>query len=569
LLIHRPSPQQPPLPAPTFRWRGPKGGEVVGFRIVPSYTFYEEDLYERIMMAVEASGDLGHTMCFYGVGNHGGGPTKAQIEYILEHRDAWEGIELRFSTPEAFFEAVAGEGERLPVVTEELQHTFPGCYSVMHDIKQRQRRTEHLLEAARGTVERLVREPSRARELQERLDAAWEDLLLTEFHDVLAGTAAPQCWESVRAMQGRAQITGEEVVLEATRLWARRQLPPVNAHQLVVVNLDAAPWEGYVEAEPWLDFQPWGDRWLSDPDGRPVDVQRVQPGAPGATRVVFPVELAPTSGLQLLVRDGPAPVKEVRTDLAVAEGYLENAHLRVEVGGSGVVGLSSRGKPLLEGIGLHLRADHTDTWTFHTDRFEEPVEAELEGLRWAIEESGPLRARLRAEGWLGRSRVRWTLSLHRGDPRLHMRLEVLFAERFRALQMPIHLASTVRRWTDGQAGGAVERTPGPVEWPVQGWSRVELEGAQLALVTQDAYSLSLNGARWQWTLLRSPKMAWMGQDPEVYGGRDDHADQGEHTFEFCLWVGDALEDEELHVAARQQALPPVVFDRYEGMGRPL
>ncbi len=568
-VFHRPSPEQLPLPAQTFRWRGPKGGEVLGFRIVPSYTYYYEDLYERIMMAVEASGELGHTMCFFGVGNHGGGPTKAQIEYILDHYHAWEGIELRFSTPQAFFEAIYDQRDRLPIVTEELQHTFPGCYSVMHDIKQRQRRAEHLLAQAEDAVRAFVDEPQQAVALHERLNQAWEDLLLTEFHDVLAGTAAPRSWDSVRAIQGRAQISGEEVMVEATRRWAHRHLPAVNEHQLVVMNPDPAPWRGYIEAEPWLDFRSWDDRWVSDLDGNPVDHQVVQPDAPGTTRILFPAEVGAMSALQLLVRQDPNPTRNVTTDLHVSDTVLENTHLRVEVGERGVEALWSEDKLLLEGIGLHLRTDHTDTWTFHTDRFDEPVESEFMVRTWVVEEQGPLRARLRAEGRLGESRVRWTLSLHRGDPKLHIKLEVLFAERYRMLQMPLWLASNVQRWRDGQAGGWVERTCSAVEWPVQGWSMVDLNGRQLAIVTQDAYSLSLDDRRWQWTLLRSSRMAWMGQDPEVYGGRDEHTDQGPHTFEFVLWVGKDLGEEALEIAARQQARPPIVFDRYEGLVRPL
>jgi hypothetical protein len=63
-------------------------------------------------------------------------------------------------------------------------------------------------------------------------------------------------------------------------------------------------------------------------------------------------------------------------------------------------------------------------------------------------------------------------------------------------------------------------------------------------------------------------MAWGGGEPAVYAGRDWHTDQGPHTFDFVLCVGEHLEETMLHTAARQQMQPPVVFDRYEGMRRP-
>ena len=93
-------------------------------------------------------------------------------------------------------------------------------------------------------------------------------------------------------------------------------------------------------------------------------------------------------------------------------------------------------------------------------------------------------------------------------------------------------------------------------------------GQHRILVTSDAYSLSLDGERWQWTLLRSPKMAWGGGEPVVYSGRDQYTDQGQHTFDFVLFVGPRLDETLLHTAARQQMQPPIVFDRYEGMDRP-
>lgn len=569
--FHRPKPDQLELPGQAFRWRGSGGGEVTAFRIVPGYTTLGEDLGAQIETALKhADPALGHTMCFYGVGNHGGGPTKSDIEFVLENRFAYPGVELRFSTPAAFFDAVAPHHERLPVVTQELQRCFPGCYSVMHDVKRAQRHGELLLDQAERSV-RVFAGPERAEKLTGNLDAAWEDLLFTEFHDILAGTSIPSAWGSVRAMQGRARILGEEAIVESSRSWAVRELPPVNHQQLVVINPDDHDREELVEVEPWLDMDAWGARWVSDMDGTSVDYQRLQPEAPQiTTRLLLPVRVPARSALQLLLRDDAPPGRrEMDTDLTVSEDGIANGAVRVETSKKGIVSLKVNGQELLGegGLSLHLRHDHTDTWTFHTDRWSEDVSERLELDGWEVEERGPLRARLRAEGRLGTSRLRWTLDLVRGEPRLGMGLEVNFDERHKLLQMPLSLAEPVTRWGAGLAGGHVEREASDIEWPAHGWAA--LPGVGLAFLTHDAYSLSVDGRSAQWTLLRSPRMAWGGGESKPYSGRNWYTDQGVHQFDFQLLFGELPAPEELSRRADRLAQPLLAFDRYDGMDRPL
>jgi len=90
----------------------------------------------------------------------------------------------------------------------------------------------------------------------------------------------------------------------------------------------------------------------------------------------------------------------------------------------------------------------------------------------------------------------------------------------------------------------------------------------MALTSEDISSHSLDGALWQPTLLRSPKMAWGGGTPEPYVGRDYHTDQGVHHFALTLHFGDAASADGVAAAVTRLAHPPVVFDRYEGMDRP-
>ncbi len=572
-VFRRPEQHQTAIPANTFVWRGVGGAEVVAFRIEPAYVASMADLSGQVEIAIESADPaLGHTMCFYGVGNHGGGPSKAMIEWIIAHKHSFAGHELVFSTPEAYFAGIADKRHVLPTVTHELQHAFPGCYSVMHDIKQRQRQTEYLLAQAESAARTFAADEPERQGYLDRLDAAWDRALFTEFHDIITGTSIPSAWESVRSMQGTARLAAEEVLLHATRRWSYRTLPQVDEHQVVIVNTAGTPFSGYVEAEPYLDFDVWGSRWISDEQGVPVPFQVIQPEASQLIpRILIRTEVPAGSSRQLQVHNEPRPSTAADDGrLTASPDRLSNGLVDVTLRAGGIGSIALGGKSLLGagGIGLHLRKDTTDTWTFHTDQWSEEIEEVLATGSWVVEETGPLRVRARLDARIGTSRVEWTVSLCRDEPVLHMELVVNFDERFRLLQMPINLATAPARHVDGIAGAAIARHPEPAEWPFLDWVRLSAGGADLALTTRDLFSHSLNGALWQLTLLRSPKMAWGGGEPEPYSGRDHITDQGVHRFALSLHLGEAASETRIASAVTRLRHPPVVFDRYEGMNRP-
>jgi alpha-mannosidase len=107
-IMMRPQEREMALPARLFRWRGYEGGpEVITFRIASSYTTRELNL-EHIRACLEGlPKEVEDTMCFVGVGDHGGGPTERQIAWLRQHWNAFEGHTFLFSTPARYFKAVA------------------------------------------------------------------------------------------------------------------------------------------------------------------------------------------------------------------------------------------------------------------------------------------------------------------------------------------------------------------------------------------------------------------------------------------------------------------------------
>lgn len=574
-VFHRPNEAQVSLPAQTFRWKGSGGAEVLGYRIAPCYVTRSDDLHGQIDLSVKAAApDFGHTMMFYGLGNHGGGPTKANIEWLIEHRDAFADIELRFSTVDAFFAEAEACRDLLPVVDYELQKTFPGCYSVMHEIKQVQHRGERLLEQAEELAQVFSTDEKAKADSIERIDAAWKDLAFTEFHDIHAGTSVPSSYISTRHMQGRASIVGEEEVVRISRRHARATLGGENEHRLVLLNGSAHEFDGYIECEPFIDFDDWGNRWFADEHGKAVPFQLVtsEPNmGPMVHRAAIPVRIPARGQRVFKLLDGAGSPASAPTSPATASGTsLASGDLELETNATGIGSIRWRGCELLgaEGLSLHLREDHGDTWVFHQTGFNEDVVSRLGGLEWTIEDAGPLRARVFADQKIGDSKVRMGLTIYAGKPEIHLHLQVIFSERHKILQMPIQLADAPGGWTSGLAGGHVKRSPGLDEMPFCGWDSVQGTGHSLSLHTPDAYSSRVHEDTWQFSLLRSPLMAWAGDSELTPAFSRRHADQGWHDFHFILRVDESLDAVRCEAVSDRQAKPPVVFDHYVGMNRP-
>ncbi|MCU0519959.1 MAG: hypothetical protein MUF84_04620, partial [Anaerolineae bacterium] len=146
----------------------------------------------------------------YGVGDHGGGPTRKDLRKLQE-MDAWPVYpRVEFSTLRHFF-ALAEQVEGLPVIKGERNFVFEGCYTSQARQKEANRHSENLMFAAEAAAvlgERLagVAYP------QDNLVEAWHSLLFDQFHDILPGSG-------VRAT--RHYTLGHAQDVQATAMMAR------------------------------------------------------------------------------------------------------------------------------------------------------------------------------------------------------------------------------------------------------------------------------------------------------------------------------------------------------------
>ena len=186
-VFMRPGPHEKTLPSEVFWWQGPDGSRVLTFRIASAYQTRMGDHGVHIDEAVQAMPpQLDQTMCFFGVGNHGGGPTKEQIENVQALAASSEQFDIRFSSPADYFAAILPQAAELPVVAEELQFHAVGCYAAVSNLKRAHRQAENgllLAERMAALAELWTGKPVSAEHLRE----LWQVLCFNQFHDILGG----------------------------------------------------------------------------------------------------------------------------------------------------------------------------------------------------------------------------------------------------------------------------------------------------------------------------------------------------------------------------------------------
>ncbi len=559
-VMMRPQEHELRLPARVFRWRGRTGGpEVVTFRIAGNYAVRDLSTEHVRAALAELPAGIEHTLCFVGLGDHGGGPTERQIAWLGEHRDAIAGCRLEFSSPERFFDAIWPQRASLPLVTGELQGHAIGCYSVHRPVKTAVRRAEHALRQAEAVLELpelLADWPAAGAD--GGLRAAWRQVCFGHFHDIYGGTCVPSAYDAVLARLGGARATADEIMQHALR---RRleALPDEPRQRIAAWNVSDAPFDDWLEHEVFCEHVPFDAGWgLLDEQGCAVPYQVLRPeglidwAGTWNARLLFPLRAAPGE-LRVLRIDPQCSVQPAAMGAAPAV----NLHGEGELIFPGEMRLAL---PRLERV-----ADASDTWSHGLDRYDAAAAAAV----WQpgrVLADGPLMKSVACAGGVGHSALRAEWRVYAGGEFVELRLRVYWVERHALLRASVELpAPAVRRW-DGIMLGELERPLDGREYSVHDRILLELrEGRRVGVVLPDAYAASATPGTLRLTLLRSPLMAH--HDP--YPADEDRGvftDQGEHTFRFRFFCGGA---ELTHEVLARHALalhrPPVMADLTRGM----
>ena len=169
-------------------WESPDGS-----RVLKANTDNYDENVQLDQLVRPASNEtrlaLPQSVVVFGVGDHGGGPTREQIlraeslqrNPILPH--------VHFVSADEFFNQLSAQPATasLPVIDTDLQYTLEGCYTTHADSKKAIRSSENNLYTAEilSSLASMMGQDY----LVGRFDEAWKPVAFAQFHDIACGSA--------------------------------------------------------------------------------------------------------------------------------------------------------------------------------------------------------------------------------------------------------------------------------------------------------------------------------------------------------------------------------------------
>ena len=386
----RPGPHESNLQATAFWWEAPDGSRVLAYRIPFEYCSPPGDVAGQTDKSLGAlDRTLGDMMIFYGVGNHGGGPTRANIESIHRYDRMGSFGRMTMSSPRRYFDELLADERtaELPVWRDDLQMHAAGCYSAHSGIKLWQRRAQAaILSAERWAVIGASR--FGLAYPRNDLGRAWKQILFNQFHDILPGSAIEPSYDDARDQLGEAVAIAKRITTRLHNTIARQVDIPLEDNTQPVLVFNPHPWPVTAAIELQYGTQPAGVH-VVDAAGTVTTSQKTQSVATtddkGRAAAVFEAAVPPLGYRLYRLRPGAAPGGARATEpgpLRAGETVLENDLLRAEfdpITGWLVALLDKRsGVDVVAGArGEHTQIcqDPTDTWGHRVVSYRWPGDA--------------------------------------------------------------------------------------------------------------------------------------------------------------------------------------------------
>ncbi|MCM2535034.1 glycosyl hydrolase-related protein [Neobacillus pocheonensis] len=214
-----------------YRWYAPSGSSVTVYREPIWYNAEIDPSMALFLPEFCQTHNIDTMLKVYGVGDHGGGPTRRDIESIID-MNTWPVFpQIYFGTFGEFFTRVEKIKEQLPKVKGELNFIFTGCYTSQSRIKMANRVAEATLNEAE-TFYALSSLTDHTEYPKDSFEKAWRNVLFNQFHDIIPGSGIVDTREYA---MGLFQST--MAIANTNRSLALRQITShINTSELVTAH---------------------------------------------------------------------------------------------------------------------------------------------------------------------------------------------------------------------------------------------------------------------------------------------------------------------------------------------
>jgi alpha-mannosidase len=567
--------EQNRLPLKLFWWQSPDGSSILTyFPMSYNGTTQPVEMAEELANARPLAPGLTEVMHLYGVGDHGGGATRID----LDQAEKWVGgtqvyPKLSMSTPADFFASVApivssaasspvwnykslatgpselpaatGNGISIPVWRDELYlETHRGTYTSQAMQKKNMRDSEEwLLDAEKlSSISWVLGGETYP---QDALNDAWKKVLFNTNHDLAAGSGIAAIYKDAQIDYDAVHATTQNASQSALNWIAEHAdthgMDAGNMASLVVVNTLAWPRDGLLTADVQLPSANLGTSLsVRDAKDLPVPFQVLSSDpVTGKYKLLLKVTNVPSVGFEVL-HVGPGK-DDSSKDLRVDGTTLENALLRVVVDPKTgcVTHLISKASGYDSiangGCGNQLqtffdKSKKYDAWNIDADVLQKVVPIDAADSVVVVDK-GPLRASVTIKRHWGMSHFEQTIVLYAGTNRVDIENDFDWHETHVLLKAAWPLRASSEKAAFEIPYGVIERPTtrendidkAKYEVPALRWADLGDAAHGVSLINNSKYGYDATAHLLRLSLLRAP----IYPDPE--------ADRGEQKFTYAVY----------------------------------
>lgn len=324
-----------PMPYKLFHWEAPDGSRVLtyfphgygnGINPVQDAEYVGED--------TSLCSDFHTQMLLYGVGDHGGGPTRQMLDAAVRWQKSPNAAfpNFVFSTSQEFFDEVDKNLDKLnlPVWNDELYLQFHrGTYTSQADSKKRMRQMERLLLNAEKFSSLAM---LNGRDYpQDQFEDCWQRVLFNQFHDLMAGSGIHIVYVDEGESMEFVKLTGDPILSGSISTLAARVDTRGSGMPVVVFN--PLSWERTDITEAEVQFPGRVEKIeVLDPDGHAVPSAVIsRDESTGSVKVRFLARAVPSTGYRVFHVVSVARPANVASTLKANGLHLENEFMSVEI----------------------------------------------------------------------------------------------------------------------------------------------------------------------------------------------------------------------------------------------